>query len=249
MDVATDAVPIAELLDERRHLLDVAHRMSDGLRDAESVIDETYRRWYALSGAERARIESPRAWLSGTAGDICRGLPATSGREGGAGPGLPVTGYDHELTAVALGRLLAQRSGVSRSPSPTPEHDAVVRAVGEACAAGDAASLSSALSPDAMAVFDGGGKVRTTLRSVHGGEQVARSLLTLLGPHPRTTLTAQSVNSRTGLVVRCDHIVAAVISLDVIERRVAQVWAVLNPEKLRRWNQRTHATGVLTPES
>ncbi|MFI8182383.1 RNA polymerase subunit sigma [Actinacidiphila glaucinigra] len=245
MDVASDAVPIAELLDERRHLLDVAHRMSGGRRDTESVIDETYRRWYGLSGAERARIVSPRAWLSATAGDICRGLPAAPGREGGAGPGVPSAGYDHELTAVARRRLLAQRSG----QSPSPEHDAVVRAVGDACAAGDAASLSSALSPDAMAVFDGGGKVRTTLRSVHGGEQVTRSLLTLLGPHPRTTLTAQSVNSRTGLVVRCDHTVAAVISLDVTDRRVAQVWAVLNPDKLRRWNQRAHATGAFTPES
>ncbi|MFB7288824.1 sigma-70 family RNA polymerase sigma factor family protein [Actinacidiphila glaucinigra] len=239
MDVASDAVPLAELLDERRHLLDVAHRMSGGLRDAESVIDETYRRWYALSGAERARIVSPRAWLSATAGDVCLGLPAAPG------PGVPEAGYDHELTAVARLRLLAQRS----APSPSAEHDAVVRAVGDACAAGDAASLSSALSPDAMAVFDGGGKVRTTLRSVHGGEQVTRSLLTLLGPHPRTTLTAQSVNSRTGLVVRCDHTVAAVISLDVTDRRVAQVWAVLNPEKLRRWNQRAHAAGVFTPES
>ncbi|MEU1620811.1 RNA polymerase subunit sigma [Streptomyces sp. NPDC005722] len=232
MDVARDAVPIVELLDERRHLLDVAHRMSGSRREAEGVIDETYRRWYALSDTERARITSPRAWLSATADGICRGRPATHGGERDAGSAVAGAGYE-ELTAAALRRLQARRSG----PSAALEHDAVVRAVGEACRAGDAASLASALSPDAMAVFDGGGKVRTTVRSVHGSEQVTHSLLTLLGPHPRTTLTAQSVNSRTGLVARCDHSVAAVISLDVSERRVAQVWAVLNPEKLRRWNR------------
>ncbi|MFE0627547.1 RNA polymerase subunit sigma [Streptomyces sp. NPDC058864] len=232
MDVAGDAVPIAELLDERRHLLEVAHRMSGGRRDAESVIDETYRRWFALSDAERAGISSPRAWLSATAGGICRGRPAAaSGGDRDTGRGVAEPG-DDELTAAARRWLQARRSG----PSASVEHDAVVRAVGEACAAGDAASLASALSPDAMAVFDGGGKVRTAVRSVHGGEQVTRTLLTLLGPHPRTTLTAQSVNSRTGLVARCDRTVAAVISLDVTDRRVAQVWAVLNPEKLRRWN-------------
>ncbi|MFD8078320.1 RNA polymerase subunit sigma [Streptomyces sp. NPDC059718] len=232
MDVASDAVPIAVLLDERRHLLDVAHRMSGSRSDAESVIDETYRRWYALSDAERAAITSPRAWLSTTAGGICLGDPVTPGGHRRPGHDGPEAGYE-ELTAIARRRLQAQRSG----PSAPLEHDAVVRAVGEACAAGDAGLLASALSPDAIAVFDGGGKVRTLVRSVHGGEQVTRSLLTLLGPHPRTTLTAQSVNSRTGLVVRCDHTVAAVISLDVADRRVAHVWAVLNPEKLRRWNQ------------
>jgi RNA polymerase sigma-70 factor (ECF subfamily) len=100
-----------------------------------------------------------------------------------------------------------------------------------------------------VAVFDGGGKLRTSVRSVYGGLPVARSLLTLLGPDPRTTLTAQSVNSRTGLVVRCDRTVAAVVSLDVADRRVAQVWAVLNPDKLRRWNEGPHAAGAPGPRS
>jgi RNA polymerase sigma-70 factor (ECF subfamily) len=72
---------------------------------------------------------------------------------------------------------------------------------------------------------------------VHGSRRVARCLLTALTPHPRTTVTAQSVNGRTGLVVRCDQRVAAVLSLDIPDHRVAQVWAVLNPEKLRRWNR------------
>jgi RNA polymerase sigma-70 factor, ECF subfamily len=31
--------------------------------------------------------------------------------------------------------------------------------------------------------------------------------------------------------------VAAVISLDISEDRVVQVWVVLNPDKLRAWNQ------------
>lgn len=242
MDVAPDAVPIAELLEERRYLLDVAHRIAGSRRAAESVVDETYRRWYALSDAERARIVSPRAWLSETAGGICRDRPAPSA--GDRGPRIAEVGPG-EITVIAGLRLRERRSG----PSAPPEHDAVVRAVGDACAAGDAASLSAAMAPDAMAVFDGGGKVRTTLRSVHGGEQVTRSLLMLLGPHPRTTLTPQSVNSRTGLVVRCDRTVAAVISLDVMDGRVADIWAVLNPEKLRRWNQHTHPTATLGPRS
>lgn len=69
-----------------------------------------------------------------------------------------------------------------------------------------------------------------------GHQHVAHSLLTLLPRHPRTALNAQSVNGRTGLVVRYDHVVAAIISLDVADRHVIQIWAILNPDKLRTWN-------------
>jgi RNA polymerase sigma-70 factor (ECF subfamily) len=48
---------------------------------------------------------------------------------------------------------------------------------------------------------------------------------------------AQSVNGRTGLVVRYDRQVAAVIGLDITGGRVVQVWVILNPDKLRSWNR------------
>src|SRR4051794_8536393 len=51
-----DAVPIADLLDERRHLLDLAYWMLGSTGEAESVVDETYGRWYGLSDAARRQI-------------------------------------------------------------------------------------------------------------------------------------------------------------------------------------------------
>ncbi|MEV1068943.1 sigma factor, partial [Streptomyces sp. NPDC050263] len=70
MDQA-DAVPIGELLDERRFLLDLAYWMLGSAGEAESVVEETYLRWYGLSDAERAGITAPRSWLAKTAGGIC----------------------------------------------------------------------------------------------------------------------------------------------------------------------------------
>ncbi|MFI0240348.1 hypothetical protein [Streptomyces sp. NPDC016845] len=61
--------------------------------------------------------------------------------------------------------------------------------------------------------------------------------LTLLLPGARTTVDAHAVNGRTGLVVRYGQRVAAVISLDIAGRHVVQVWVVVNPDKLRRWNR------------
>ncbi|MEU3188576.1 sigma factor-like helix-turn-helix DNA-binding protein [Streptomyces sp. NPDC006923] len=68
-----DAVPIAELLDERRYLLDVAYWMLGSPTEAGSVVDETYRRWYELADAARKQITAPRSWLAKTAGGICLG--------------------------------------------------------------------------------------------------------------------------------------------------------------------------------
>lgn len=70
MDRAHEAMTIVELLDERRHLLDVAYGLLGSSDAAESVIAETYRRWYALSADARARIESPGPWLAGVAHSI-----------------------------------------------------------------------------------------------------------------------------------------------------------------------------------
>ncbi|WNE99734.1 sigma factor-like helix-turn-helix DNA-binding protein [Streptomyces luomodiensis] len=293
-----DVVPIAELLDERRYLLDVAYWMLGNRGEAECVVDETYRRWYGLSDAGREQITAPRSWLAKTAGGICLGrlvLPGrgAGGRAGGRGGGRRTRAADGEgpwavvegevsralldaldsvspaeraafvlndvfgMTSGAIadivGRTEAEcaelahrvRRGLraQRSLPTTPErHDSLARAVRDACAAEDAALLASLLSPDATAFFDGGGKVRALAGPVHGSRRVAHSLLTLLADRPRTTLATHSVNGRTGLVVRYDRQVAAVISLDIADRHIAQVWVTLNPDKLDAWNH-TPETG------
>ncbi|MFL4901911.1 RNA polymerase subunit sigma [Streptomyces sp. MMS24-I2-30] len=287
MDRADDAVPIAELLDERRQLLDVAHWMlgSGSGSAAENVVDETYRRWYALSEPARARITSPRFWLAQVTGSICLarltlpghdGTRAGGGRTGDSEAERPRT-LEEEISATLRGVLdslsPAERAvfvlndvfrrprtaadivrqpgpecsepadhsrsglGVRRTwPMPPRHNDTVAHTVRHACTSQDEALLLSVLAPDVTAFFDGGGKIRVVVEPVHGDTRVARYLLTLLPGHPRTGLHTQSVNGRTGLVVRYDHQVAAVIGLDIAGRHVIRIWAILNPDKLRTWN-------------
>jgi RNA polymerase sigma-70 factor (ECF subfamily) len=274
MDEA-DAVPIADLLDERRYLLDVAYWMLGSAGEAERVVDEVYRRWYGLSDEARRQIARPRSWLARTAGRSCLSrLAGTGQRDGGPEQECLLTTQECLLTtldvlspperaAFVLGDLfgtapekvadIVERSGpeyaelaeraresvrTQRARQVAPrEQDAVVRAVGRACREGDGALLASLLCAQATAFVDGGGKIRAPDRPVHGGRQVARTLLTLLARRPRTTLSAQSVNGRTGLVVRYERRVAAVVCLDVADHRVAHVWVILNPDKLRSWNR------------
>lgn len=275
-----ETVPIAELLDERRRLLNVAYWMLGRKQDADDVVAETYRRWYGLSDDHRTHIAEPRSWLVKTVGGICLERLAPTGRSHPGPVGAaPPHDLDEEVSQALLdaldtlspaeravfvlndvfgmapgtvaaivgqteqecGELAARGRHSLRTrwahPTTPRQHDRVVRAVQQACVAENPDRLRSLLAPDATVFLDGGGKVRTLTRPVHGARRVTRSLLTLLAGRPGTTLHCQSVNGRTGIVVRYGDEVAAVISLDVAGDHVVQIWAVLNPDKLRHWNR------------
>ncbi|MEV7092621.1 RNA polymerase sigma factor SigJ [Amycolatopsis sp. NPDC051045] len=59
------------IVNERRQLIGLAYRLLGSSSDAEDVVQEAYGRWYALTGAQRAAIESPGAWLTTVASRIC----------------------------------------------------------------------------------------------------------------------------------------------------------------------------------
>jgi RNA polymerase sigma-70 factor (ECF subfamily) len=62
------------IISERRQLINLTYRMLGSLAEAEDVVQETYARWYAMSGAQQAAIETPGAWLTTVASRICLNL-------------------------------------------------------------------------------------------------------------------------------------------------------------------------------
>src|SRR5256885_10542659 len=62
------------IVSERRSLMNLAYRLLGSVAEAEDVVQETYARWYAMSGPEQAAIESPGAWLTTVASRICLNL-------------------------------------------------------------------------------------------------------------------------------------------------------------------------------
>ncbi|MEV5049601.1 RNA polymerase subunit sigma [Streptomyces griseoincarnatus] len=234
-----DGSPLGDLLDERRHLVALAHRMLGSADDAESAVDECYRQWYALSDRERERIPVPLTWLAAGVGRICRArrvLPPPEGSAGAARPAVP----DVVVTRPRGGEPTTLRQHAAAEPTTLRQHDAVVHAVRRALVAADVDLLLPPLAPDAAAFFDGGGKIRTLVAPVHGRDRVALGLLRLLDRGPHTTLAAHSVNGHTGLVVRHDRRVVAVLSLDVSGAEAVRVWIAVNPDKLRSWNAGRH---------
>lgn len=99
-----DAVPLAELWEERRYLLDVAHWMLGDPGAAESVVDEAYQRWYGLSGAARRQVAVPRSWLARTVGGICLARLALPGRGAADHEGRPAE-VEEDAGRVVLNAL------------------------------------------------------------------------------------------------------------------------------------------------
>jgi RNA polymerase sigma-70 factor (ECF subfamily) len=62
------------IISERRQLINLAYRLLGSLAEAEDAVQETYARWYAMSGQQQDAIESPGAWLTKVASRICLDL-------------------------------------------------------------------------------------------------------------------------------------------------------------------------------
>jgi RNA polymerase sigma-70 factor (ECF subfamily) len=234
---AENAASLAEMLDERQHLLDTALAMVGSATTADRIVRETYRRWYALSHEQRAGIAVPRAWLSQVTEDICLETLASGSTTETASIGVdgstelpwlrqfPITG-----PTVPLGEDCSGRPALAR-------HERVTARFAAACDRADPAVLRATLAADAIVVSDGGGKVRAAIHPTRGRDAVARFITSLFAGLPRTAVTVEPVNARAGLVVRRAGQAVAVASLSVAGTEVTAVWIVLNPDKLRRWHR------------
>ncbi|MGW1342751.1 hypothetical protein ACWCOV_17005 [Kribbella sp. NPDC002412] len=225
------AASLAEMLDERRHLLEIALWIFGSAATADWIVQETYRRWYDLDDEQRVAIAVPRAWLTRVAGGISLELlaaaatvPATTAPLRLAVPGLP---------PPSPMPMVQQRDGQWM----LDRHTAVVRRFAAGCESGDSAALEAVLATDAVVVSDGGGKVRATIRPVHGARAAARFVAALLSGLRAADLAVEPVNGRAGVVLRSDGQAVAVISLSVAGSEATAVWVVLNPDKLRSWHR------------
>ncbi|MET9247929.1 hypothetical protein [Nonomuraea sp. NPDC003709] len=227
---------LAEMLDERQHLLEIALWMFGSESTADRIVQETYRRWYALDDEERAGIAVPRAWLTRVAGGICLELLAAPGPLPGPG-----TAEAPSPAAAPAPRPQPARRPAHQQARPDRamlvRHDRVARRFAAACDLGDTAALRAVLAADAIVVSDGGGKLRAPVRPTYGADAVARFVTSLLAGRPGTEVAVESVNGRTGLVLRQAGRAVAVVGVSVAETEITAVWIVLNPDKLQRWHR------------
>ncbi|MFC5665894.1 RNA polymerase sigma factor SigJ [Kitasatospora misakiensis] len=146
-----------------------------------------------------------------------------------------------ELASSARRRVRAARPGGAAPDSATSATSAagqaaLVRDFQRAWHTQDLNSLLALLDPDAVFTADGGGLATTATRPIHGAEQIARFIVEVSRQVQATvTLHERPVNGRPGLLVRKGGETSAVYAFDVVAGRIARIWVVRNPEKLRLW--------------
>ncbi|MGX6600734.1 RNA polymerase sigma factor SigJ [Micromonosporaceae bacterium Da 78-11] len=137
-----------------------------------------------------------------------------------------------QLASSARRRLRGSRV---RS-APGTRQAGIVRDFRLAWAAQDIEALIGLLDPDATATADGGGLASAEPRPIDGGERIARMLVDLAARAPGPiTFLERTVNGQPGLVAQQQGVTVLVMAFDVSADRIRRIWAIRNPDKLRRW--------------
>lgn len=122
--------------------------------------------------------------------------------------------------------------------APPPEaHARLLIAFTEAVASGDVTRLAALLREDAIALSDGGGVKAAALNPIRGADKVARFYIGLArkyaarGGHAR--FEPATINGALGLLVYLNGELDQTLSIAVDGDRIAAIYGVRNPEKLR----------------
>jgi RNA polymerase sigma-70 factor (ECF subfamily) len=112
--------------------------------------------------------------------------------------------------------------------------------------AGDMAALTSLLVESAVSWSDGGGKVQTNLKPLHGKFAVARFWLSVTRKNQRPlTETLAEINGSPAILFWEEGSLAGVISLRLCAVGIQEIYALLNPEKLAYLQKQLSGRGTV----
>jgi RNA polymerase sigma-70 factor, ECF subfamily len=105
----------------------------------------------------------------------------------------------------------------------------------QACSTGDLNGLVQILASDAVLYSDGGGKARAALAPIRGADKIARFFLGISKKlPPGAEVRSVRVNGQPGVITSVGGQLDIVLTLDVVDGRIANCFVVRNPDKLAR---------------
>lgn len=152
--------------------------------------------------------------------------------------------FDHAEVAAMVGkseaacRKMLQRArervqaGRPRFVVDREAHLALLARFVDAARSGDPARVEALLALDATYAGDGGGKAKTTVRTVLGASRVARLVAGIERKWTSSRHDIIRVNGEPGLLSWRDGVPDSVTSLLVEDGRIAAIYVVRNPDKL-----------------
>lgn len=157
-----------------------------------------------------------------------------------------VFGFGHDEIASAIGksgpavRQIAHRARghvqARRKRFDPIDSEQTVRLTTEfmvAAGTGDVQALMSMLAPDVVFTSDSDGKVSAARRPVVGADKVARFIIGLMRQQgPEYRVEAAIYNSSPALIVYLDDRPDTVVTVELVDGVITNLYAVRNPEKL-----------------
>ena len=141
-----------------------------------------------------------------------------------------------QLASRSRNKLKATKANPLDAPVPEVESEVVDRLIG-AVIGGDISQVMSLMTDDVVHLSDGGKDHRAARQPVVGPDRVARLLVNLAARLPQPEEGALEirrlrVNLQPAILVLVDGQPVTVVVVEMAERLVRRVYAVVNPEKL-----------------
>jgi RNA polymerase sigma-70 factor, ECF subfamily len=145
-----------------------------------------------------------------------------------------------DRTEAACRQLATRARRAVRDARPTPaatpdSHARLLIAFGEAVTSGDVSRLAGLLRQDAIAMTDGGGRKPAALNPIRGADKIARFFIGLAGKSIGRNIRTEPmmINGTVGALLYLDGEVDQCLTMAIDGDRIAAIYVVRNPDKLR----------------
>jgi RNA polymerase sigma-70 factor, ECF subfamily len=121
-------------------------------------------------------------------------------------------------------------------PAATPDnHARLLMAFSEAATSGNVARLAELLCEDAIAITDGGGRKTAALNPIMGADKIARFFVGVTAKNAVHDIRIEPamINGAFGALLYLDGELDHVVSMAIDGERIAAIYVVRNPDKLR----------------
>lgn len=152
-----------------------------------------------------------------------------------------------DRSEVACRQLAARARRAVRDLRPAPvarpdNHARLLNAFSEAVASGDISRLAGLLREDAIAMTDGGGRKSAALNPIRGADKVARFFIGLASKNAGREMRIEPtmINGTVGALLYMDGELDHSFSMAIDDDRIAAIYIVRNPDKLRHVPGSTH---------
>jgi len=151
-----------------------------------------------------------------------------------------------DRTEASCRQLASRARRAVRDNRPAPaqppdNHARLLQAFGDAVASGDVARLAALLREDAVALTDGGGRKTAARNPIIGPERIARFFIGIAAKNAGHDMRIEPamINGAVGALLYLDGELDNTMSMAISGDKIAAIYIVRNPDKLRHAPRRS----------